>query len=90
MHNDDPRLEPRLPTEGALLASHLHNDDPLLKPGEAAEYLRTTPAHLAQLRHRGIGPRFLRLSPRLVVYKLSALNAFIEAAERTSTREGAA
>lgn len=40
----------------------------LAMPEEVAEYLRTSPARLAQLRYKGSGPRFIR-DGRRVLYK---------------------
>ena len=43
--------------------------------------------HLAQLRFQGKGPRFLRPTPRKILYRLSDCIAWLEASERTSTTE---
>jgi hypothetical protein len=49
-----------------------------------------TVSHLAQLRFRGSadrgeGPKFLKPTPRKVVYRESDVVAWLEASERTST-----
>lgn len=41
--------------------------------------------NLAQMRFTGRGPRFLKPTPRTVVYRERDILAFIEASERTST-----
>jgi len=46
-----------------------------------------TPDYLAQLRFRGTGPRFAKPSPRKVLYAISAIDEFLKASERTSTRQ---
>jgi len=63
----------------------MDHDDPLLTPREAAEYTRLTRESLAQLRFRGVGPRFLKPTPRVVLYRRSALDAFLAASERRIT-----
>lgn len=59
--------------------------DPLLTPREAADYTRLTVAHLAQLRFRGNGPRFLNPSPKTVLYRQSVLDEWLAASERSRT-----
>lgn len=44
-----------------------------------------TIAGLSMLRFRGTGPRFIKLSPKKVVYAESALVEYEKAQERTST-----
>lgn len=46
-----------------------------------------TPGGLAQLRFHGIGPKFIKPSPRKVVYARSDIEAWLEDSKRTSTRE---
>jgi hypothetical protein len=60
-------------------------DDPPLTPREAAECTRLTRESLAQLRFRGLGPRFLKPTPRVVLCRRSALDAFLQASERDLT-----
>jgi hypothetical protein len=43
---------------------------PLATPAEVAEYLRTTPAALAQDRYKGSGPKFVKHGSR-VLYRWS-------------------
>lgn len=43
--------------------------------------------HMAQLRFVGKGPKFLKPTPRTVVYRESDVIAWLEASERTSTAE---
>lgn len=44
-----------------------------------------TKSNLAQLRFTGKGPKFLKPTPRTVVYRESDCIAWLEASERTST-----
>ncbi|WP_029150094.1 helix-turn-helix transcriptional regulator [Microbacterium indicum] len=48
----------------------------------------TVPA-LSQLRYIGKGPKFLKPTPRTVVYRLADVIDWIEASERTSTADAA-
>ena len=42
---------------------------------------------LAQMRFRGDGPRFIKPSPRKVVYSESAIVEWLNSREQSSTRE---
>jgi hypothetical protein len=44
-----------------------------------------TKSNLAQLRFKGQGPKFLKPTPRTVVYRESDCIAWLEASERTIT-----
>jgi hypothetical protein len=53
---------------------------------EAAEYLRISKGALANLRYQGRGgPPYLRLTPKTILYRRDALDAWLDAAERTGT-----
>ena len=55
-------------------------DDPLFETNEAGAYIKTPPATLQWWRHRGSGPKYLRLGRR-VFYRKSHLDEFLTAAE---------
>ena len=59
-----------------------------LRSKEAAAYLGISPSTLAKWRMRGEGPPFERCGPRLVVYRLEAIRAWLE--ERRNREPGAA
>ena len=59
---------------------------PNLKTSEAAAYLNVEPTTLEQWRWNGRGPRFVKIS-RAVRYRLSDLDAFLEARVFSSTTE---
>jgi len=46
-----------------------------------------TPGNLAQLRFKGTGPKFLKPTPRTVLYRERDVIEWLEASERTSTAE---
>ncbi len=56
-----------------------------IQPAEAAELTGISIAALAQLRHRGQGPRFYKPTARAVLYKRSEVLAWVEASVRTKT-----
>lgn len=57
-----------------------------LSPKEAAELIPgMTTSNLAQLRFSGRGPKFLKPTPRTVVYRERDIIEWLEASERTST-----
>jgi excisionase family DNA binding protein len=53
-------------------------EDKLLHREEAAEYLRTPVATLAQWAYRGVGPEFFRTGRR-VLYRKSDLDRWLDA-----------
>ena len=53
------------------------DDTELATPSEAADYLRTTPAKLAQDRFHGIGPTYVKLHGR-VLYPWAELRQYVE------------
>ncbi|WP_100524438.1 helix-turn-helix transcriptional regulator [Mycobacteroides abscessus] len=59
---------------------------------EVAAYLHTTEAGLAQLRYRGMGPRFIRVGPRKVIYRWSDVQKYLDdnTCQRTDDPRGAA
>ena len=59
--------------------------DPLMTTDEAAEYLNANVLHLAQLRHRGQGPAFIKFSAKKVLYRRSVVDAWLTSRERTIT-----
>ena len=61
--------------------------DSLLTPFQAADYLSMTPRFLEVRRHRGDGPRFVRISSRAIRYFRSDLREWAEARRRTSTSD---
>ena len=57
-------------------------------PEEVCKYIPGMTVNLlAQMRFRGDGPPFIKPSPRKVVYRRSAVEAWLESRERTRTDE---
>lgn len=46
-----------------------------------------TKGNLAQMRYAGTGPKFLKPTPRTVIYREADIIAWLEGSERTSTAE---
>lgn len=59
-------------------------DDEWLTLPQAATLMRMTRAAIAQLRYRGVGPKFYRLSAKTILYKRSEVIAWMES--RACTR----
>lgn len=59
----------------------------LLTEKQAAHVLGFTPRFLQNRRHRGDGPRFVRISARAVRYRIEDLRAWSEERLRTSTSD---
>jgi hypothetical protein len=59
-----------------------------LSPSQVAEMIPgMTTSNLAQLRFQGRGPRFIKPSPKVVVYSLSAIESWLAESERTGTAQ---
>lgn len=61
--------------------------DPLMTERETAEMLRIKPRTLADWRARGVGPKFVRLTGRGVLYRVSSVSEFLDSREVESTSE---
>lgn len=59
---------------------------------EVAAYLHTSEAGLAQMRFRGIGPKFVRVGARKVIYRWSDVQKYLDdnTCQRTDDPRGAA
>lgn len=59
-----------------------------LTPTQVCEMIPgVTKASLAQLRFKGIGPKFYKPTPRVVLYREDDVIAWVESSARTSTAE---
>lgn len=61
----------------------------LVSPALLAEYLGTTTGALAQMRYRGMGPRFIKLGAKAVRYSMGDVNAWLAANTMQCTSERA-
>lgn len=52
---------------------------------QAATLMRMTKAAIAQLRYRGVGPKFYRLSAKTILYRRSEVIAWMESRACTRT-----
>jgi predicted DNA-binding transcriptional regulator AlpA len=59
----------------------LHNQD-ILTEAQVAEWLGLSEPTIYRLRRDGSGPTFIRLSPRRIAYRRSAVEAWLCARER--------
>jgi len=66
-------------------------DDPerLMRPEETAKFLGLSPRGLENLRHRGGGPKFVRISKRCVRYRRGTAIDYAAARTFASTSEEA-
>lgn len=60
-----------------------------LRAPAAAEYLGMSPSTLAKMRLRGDGPIYMKAGPRVVLYDLADLDAWLESCRRKSTSDSA-
>ncbi|MGI8392590.1 helix-turn-helix transcriptional regulator [Leucobacter sp. W1038] len=59
-----------------------------LTPEQVCEIIPgMTKGNLAQLRFKGIGPKFYKPTPRVVLYSRDQIIAWVEGSERTGTAE---
>lgn len=66
---------------------HISEDDEYLSERQAAEVLRVGSSTLAKWRITGTGPKYLKLSPKILRYTRRHLREFAAASVRTSTTE---
>ncbi|CAM5742470.1 hypothetical protein MAUB1S_01530 [Mycolicibacterium aubagnense] len=59
---------------------------------EVAAYLHTSEAGLAQLRYRGLGPKFIKVGPRKVIYRWADVREYLDrnTMQRTDDPRGVA
>ncbi|HZN84472.1 MAG TPA: hypothetical protein VFC01_32995 [Mycobacterium sp.] len=65
-------------------------DDQLLTPSETASWLAVSPQWLSIGRHRGWGPPFERLTPKVVRYRRGSVRAWLAEREHRRTADYAA
>ena len=51
---------------------------PVIDTIELAERINMSPATLRYWRHQGVGPKWFRLGPRRVVYRVSDVQAWLD------------
>lgn len=59
-------------------------DTPYMRTAAAASFLVTSPRTLEKWRRRGIGPKWVRLGVRLVLYDRRELEAWLAAKTRVA------
>jgi predicted DNA-binding transcriptional regulator AlpA len=62
-------------------------DDEFVPPATVQEITGVSIAALAQLRHRGQGPRYYKPTARIVLYKRSEVLAWVESSVRSAEPE---
>lgn len=62
-------------------------NDEFLSPSGVKQLTGMSLDALAQLRHRGRGPRFYKPTARTVLYRRSEVIAWVESSAHVSTRE---
>jgi hypothetical protein len=67
-----PIERPWRPEDGAAFADHL-----LLTTRQTAKWLGTTPGGLEIMRHRRLGPNFIRVGKRRIMYERSAVLQYL-------------
>ncbi len=58
-----------------------------LRAPAAGDYLGLSPSTLAKMRLRGDGPAYSKAGPRVVVYDIADLDAYLAARRRRSTSD---
>lgn len=66
------------------------NWDPLLTPKEVADWLRIKPDTLQKMRRYGRGPRFVMVGSKAPRYKLSEVQAYVDARTVENTTQACA
>ncbi len=68
--------EPKKLTPEELAELHALPDEAMTKPEEAAAYLRLKRATLAWYRCHGGGPKYVRVGPKLIRYRMGDLREY--------------
>jgi len=68
--------EPKKLTPGELAELHALPDEAMVKPEEAAALLRLKRATLAWYRCHGGGPKYVRVGPKLIRYRMGDLRDY--------------
>ncbi len=71
------------------IANSSDPDNMRLTIKEAAVYIPISKQQLAQLRFRGAGPKFLKPSPRIVLYRKKDIDEWLENSVRVPSEVGA-
>ena len=58
-----------------------------MRPRDAALYLGTTESTLAKWRLRGDGPLYSKCGPRLIIYDVADMDAWLAGRKRSSTSD---
>jgi predicted DNA-binding transcriptional regulator AlpA len=58
---------------------------PLATPDEFCAFAGITPAHAAQLRYTGAGPKFVKISGRQIRYRWSDIENWVDSQTRSRT-----
>ena len=87
---DKKQTETAVPMTQKIAKSELRSPveidfDPLMTARETASYTSSSAGSLAQMRHRGTGPRFIKFSTRKILYRKSDVDAWLADRERTIT-----
>lgn len=62
-------------------------DNDLWTIDQVAEYLQVKRNALAQLRYMGTGPKYFALTPKIIRYRKSDIDAWVAASQRTGTAD---
>lgn len=68
-------------------AQRLPGIDPLFSPDQTADYTGLTKPTLQRHRTEGTGPRFIKIGKRRVAYRLSDIQAWLDARVAASTSD---
>ena len=71
-----PAYESLKPSPKQLAEMHTWHDDALATPQEAAAFLRLKYGTLAWYRCQGGGPKFTRVGPKLIRYRMGDLREY--------------
>jgi predicted DNA-binding transcriptional regulator AlpA len=78
----DAQVPPSSTTQTSITDASIGSD--WLPPGQVAQLLGRSTAALAQMRHRGTGPRYTKVASR-ILYRRSSIAQWLESAERDRT-----
>jgi predicted DNA-binding transcriptional regulator AlpA len=83
--NPRPGRRSRSWPEAAMAAANSTPPAPLATPAQVAEFTGLTEPQLAQLRYKGAGPVFIRLTSKAIRYEWSAVFDWVEQKRKSRT-----
>jgi hypothetical protein len=86
--NSKPVFKHHIDKRAAAIASSVSDDDDaLMSTNELAAWLGVSPQWIEIGRHKGYGPKFEQLAPKIIRYRKSRVKTWLDSRSRACTSE---